>query len=91
MLFALNKNIRVTAFIACSSLASLFVTNAIASEKIMHMHVQLDKYSQPVASIEINGKKQNFLLDTGSSDALHLCDFSPPYRAMLLISLAVAR
>ncbi|MBC8949556.1 MULTISPECIES: aspartyl protease family protein [Xenorhabdus] len=72
MLFSLNKHLMATAFIVFSSVTSLFVTDSMAAEEVIHIDFQFDKFSLPVATLEIDGKKQNLMLDTGASQALHL-------------------
>ncbi|KOY63127.1 hypothetical protein AM629_04240 [Photorhabdus heterorhabditis] len=72
MHFSLSKHIKVTAFVAFSSMMSLFVTDSVASEKVMHINFQFDEFSLPIANLEIDGKTQNLMIDTGSIIGLHL-------------------
>ncbi|OKP01119.1 aspartyl protease family protein [Xenorhabdus eapokensis] len=72
MLFSLNKHLTATVFIVFSSVTPLFVTDSMATEEIIHIDFQFDKFSTPVANLEIDGKKQNLMIDTGSSQGLHL-------------------
>ncbi|WP_340614626.1 aspartyl protease family protein [Xenorhabdus thailandensis] len=68
MHFSLNKYITVVAFIVLSS----FATRSMAFKEVMHINFQFDKKSLPVANININGENQTFIIDTGSTTALHL-------------------
>ncbi|PHM60114.1 aspartyl protease family protein [Xenorhabdus ishibashii] len=72
MLFSLNKHLMATVFIVFSSVTSLLVTDSMAAEEVIHIDFQFDKFSLPVANLEIDGKKQKLMLDTGASQALHL-------------------
>ncbi len=72
MHFILNKMITVTAMVIFCSFTSLFSMDSLASEKVMHMHFHLDESYLPLTNIEIDGKKQEFIIDTGSNTALHL-------------------
>ncbi|PHM45340.1 hypothetical protein Xmau_00990 [Xenorhabdus mauleonii] len=70
MCFLLNKYISKLSFIALSFLA---MTNAVAAETVMHMDFQLNKKtSLPIATIDIDGEKQEFMIDTGSMNGFHL-------------------
>ncbi|WP_237387824.1 retropepsin-like domain-containing protein [Xenorhabdus sp. Sc-CR9] len=74
MYFSLNKHFNAVIFIVFSSVISLFVPASMASEEVMHIHFQLDKYTQPIANLKIDGKDEKFLIDIGSPDALHLSE-----------------
>ncbi|KEY60667.1 pepsin/retropepsin-like aspartic protease family protein [Serratia sp. DD3] len=68
----LNKHITAITLALLSSTISLVATETIASEEIMHMPFALDDASLPMANVDINGKRQTFMIDTGSRTALHL-------------------
>lgn len=72
MHFLPNKHITAIAFTLLSLLISLATTDAIASGEVMHMPFELDDASLPIANVEIDGKSQTFMIDTGSRIALHL-------------------
>ncbi|WP_434524897.1 aspartyl protease family protein [Photorhabdus asymbiotica] len=72
MHFSLSKHIKVTALVAFSSIMSLFVTDSMASEKVMHINFQFDEFALPIANLEIDGKTQDLMIDTGSTIGLHL-------------------
>ncbi|WP_099141943.1 hypothetical protein [Xenorhabdus kozodoii] len=44
----------------------------MAAEEVMHIDFQLDKFSTPIATLDIDGKKQKLAIDTGSNQGLHL-------------------
>ncbi|CNL56652.1 aspartyl protease family protein [Yersinia aldovae] len=76
MYFLLNK-----CFIAFGLLSTAIVfivpCNAqqkqpITSEAVMHMPFKLDSASVPMTTVEINGQRQTFMIDTGASFALYL-------------------
>ncbi|MDC9606284.1 aspartyl protease family protein [Xenorhabdus griffiniae] len=72
MLFSRNKHLVATVLIVFSSITPVFVTDSMAAEEVMHINFQFDKFSMPIANLEIDGKKQNLVIDTGASQGLHL-------------------
>ncbi|MCY1344916.1 gag-polyprotein putative aspartyl protease [compost metagenome] len=71
MHYFLSRHAKLAA-LAIFACISLFVTDIIASESVMHMHFELNDTSVPMANVEINGKRQELMIDTGSQNALHL-------------------
>lgn len=69
MHFLLDRHITAMIFVCLSATISLV---ANAAEKVMQMPFQLDDTSIPVTQVDIDGKRQTFSIDTGSSIALHL-------------------
>lgn len=69
MHFLLDRHITAMILVLLSSVLPLV---ASATEKVMQMPFQLDDTSLPVTHVEIDGKRQTFSIDTGSSIALHL-------------------
>jgi len=65
----LDRHITAMIVVLLFSAVSLAVN---ATEKVMHMPFQLDDTSLPVTQVDIDGKRQTFSIDTGSSIALHL-------------------
>ncbi|MDA5543485.1 MULTISPECIES: aspartyl protease family protein [Yersinia] len=72
MHFLPNKNITAMTFVLFSALATPTALHAITSEKVMHMPFKWDDTATPIVNIEINGMRQNFMIDTGALIALHL-------------------
>ncbi|MHA7847471.1 pepsin/retropepsin-like aspartic protease family protein [Serratia sp. D1N4] len=65
----LDRHITAMIVVLLFSAISLAVN---ATEKVMHIPFQLDDTSLPVTQVDIDGKRQTFSIDTGSSIALHL-------------------
>ncbi|WP_145536206.1 aspartyl protease family protein [Yersinia thracica] len=72
MHFLPNKHITAMTFVLLSSVATPAALSAIAPEKVMHMPFEWDDTAVPVVSVEINGLRQSFSIDTGSEMGLHL-------------------
>ncbi|MEQ1974708.1 hypothetical protein [Xenorhabdus sp. SGI240] len=72
MLFSLNKHLTAIILIVFSSVTPGFVTDSMAAEEVIHIDFQFDEFSIPIANLEIDGKKQNLMFDTGSSRGFHL-------------------
>lgn len=72
MLFSFNKRLTIIVLTVFSSITPLFVTNSMAAEEVMYIDFQFDEFSMPIANLEIDGKKQNLMFDTGSSRGVHL-------------------
>lgn len=68
----LSKYIVVPSFFIFGSIIILFVKYCTASENVMQIHFRFDEYQLPMANIEINNRKHEFMIDTGSNTALHL-------------------